>query len=223
MSTNIGYGYGGKGYFEFGRKEILELIGFKFISKNDALGRYKYEWKFVKKIFLSDGTYLNTIDGKSISYFSNAEYNNLSKIIKIPQDKKWLGEYAYWQLWEHIENSEIKNELFYSLGVKNIDTDNFMLDLIKTMKESNLELDDYLKKIDEENKVTSLVQKYIVNYRTYGKLLCDLRSLLYNFHPMSFSFEPFKVYLTPQCGEYEQHQVLLDKFSEINKTYISNE
>lgn len=223
MSTNIGYGYDGRGHLDFGNKDILELIGFKFISENKALGRYKYEWKFGKNIFLSDGSFLNTIDGKSIHYFSNNDYNNLTDYIKLPNDKLWIGDKAMWELWEFIDNYTIKNELFYSLGVKNMDTDKFMLDLIKSMKESNLELDDYLKKIDEENKVTSLVQKYIANYRIYGKLLCDLRTLLYNFHPMSFSFEPFKVHLTPQCGEYKQHQILLEKFSEINKSYIINE
>jgi hypothetical protein len=37
---------------------------------------------------------------------------------------------------------------------------------------------------------------------------------------MSGAFEPMQQYLTPQCGEYEQHQLILNKFVEINKTYL---
>jgi hypothetical protein len=31
------------------------------------------------------------------------------------------------------------------------------------------------------------------------------------------------LYLTPQCGEYDHHQILLDGFAKINKSYIYNE
>lgn len=226
MSTNVEYGYGGKGYFDFGDKEFLKLLGFEFIEEDKTLGRYKYKWKYKNKYFLSDGTYLNTIDGKSIHQFSKTDYGNLSKIIRIPKDKKWLGEKTYWQLWEYIENSEIKNNLFYPLGERQ-DTEmlDIMLHIIKEKKENNIELSDYLKEYDEKNRLENLniSQKYIKNYKKYGKLLCDLRTIIYNFYPISISFEPFVHYLTPQCGEYKKHQKILKKFTEINKTYIKND
>jgi hypothetical protein len=37
---------------------------------------------------------------------------------------------------------------------------------------------------------------------------------------MSGQFYPHILYLTPQCGEHAAHQKLLEKFAEINKSYV---
>jgi hypothetical protein len=41
-------------------------------------------------------------------------------------------------------------------------------------------------------------------------------------HAYSFSnyFKPYVLFVTPQCGEHETHQLFLDKFSEINRNII---
>jgi len=37
---------------------------------------------------------------------------------------------------------------------------------------------------------------------------------------MSGCFQPYILYLTPQCGERKHHQILLDKFAQINKSFL---
>lgn len=223
MSTNIENGYDGRGHLPFGNKSILELIGFKFIKEDISLGRYKYVWEFDNVEFFSDDTWLNCDKG-SVHNFTGT-YSSLSDYVTIPEEKKWIGDKATWELWEYIDDKSVKEQLFYSLGENYgyYESEKLMMEIALERTFNNIEISDYLKEIIKKDENKTLVKKYINDYKKYGKLLCDLRTMTYNFHPMSFSFEPYILYLTPQCGEYQKHQKLLDKFSEINKSYINNE
>jgi hypothetical protein len=60
-------------------------------------------------------------------------------------------------------------------------------------------------------------EKYVINLDKFGDGLAELVIVRHNLYPMSGCFNPYILYLTPQCGEYQSHQVLLEKFAEINK------
>lgn len=87
--------------------------------------------------------------------------------------------------------------------------------LIKMIKEKGQEVPEYLLK----RSVGSIGSKYLENLETFRDSLVHLMNIRSNLHAMSGYFAPFIVYLTPQSGEREQHQKLLNKFSEINKSY----
>lgn len=40
---------------------------------------------------------------------------------------------------------------------------------------------------------------------------------------MSGQFRPYTKFLTPQCGEKSDHQRILNKFAEINKSYLDEQ
>jgi len=73
------------------------------------------------------------------------------------------------------------------------------------------------------NKTTILHREYFKNLDTFGDKIVELSNIRKNLHCMSGRFYPRVLYLTPQCGEYENHQILLDKFAEINRSYIQTE
>ncbi|WP_231103323.1 hypothetical protein, partial [Streptobacillus moniliformis] len=68
-----------------------------------------------------------------------------------------------------------------------------------------------------------IITEYSKELRTYGKWFSEIITLASNLHIFSGDFAPYKLYLTPQCGEFAAHQKVLEKFAEINKTYIYNE
>jgi hypothetical protein len=70
-------------------------------------------------------------------------------------------------------------------------------------------------------KPSSIVMKYFNNLDVFGDRLAGISYLRNNMGVMSNHFKPYYEYITPQCGEYKQHQILLEKFAEINKKYIS--
>ena len=64
-------------------------------------------------------------------------------------------------------------------------------------------------------------KKYYLDLDRFGDRIVGLINIMHNIYPMSGRFAPHVLYLTPQCGEYKEHQVLLEKFAEINKTYVN--
>lgn len=74
--------------------------------------------------------------------------------------------------------------------------------------------------LPNEEEVETILDKYVNDFKTYGDLLCQLTSIRFNLHCMSHHFVPFVQYLTPQCGERQAHQAILDGFAAIHKEYL---
>jgi len=210
MSTNIQDGFGGKGQLDFGNPAILELIGFKRVgdtTEDDGCRdykRYNQKWELNGEFFFSDGNWLNHKDG-SVYELTGQEYNNLSDYVEIPQDKLWLKDKAMWELWEYLDKNKQAKELYWILG---LDRSYWIVKMFRD---------------PDKQDYNGIEYKYAEDVKSFGKGLCDLVTIRHNLHPMSSYFAPFVNYLTPQCGEFDQHQVILDKFAEINKTYIEPE
>lgn len=205
MSTYIQKGYGGRGDLDFGNKSIMELIGFKRVgeSKKEDCSQYKrfnQRWELGGKIFCSDGTWLYCGE-ESVYHLTGEEYSNLSDFVTIPEDKLWLKEKAMWEMWEILDKDKQAEQLLRIFGLER------SYWMMRSFGLSN-------------EKSNHIVHKYADDIKTFGKGMCELVTIRHNLHPMSGVFTPHQLYLTPQCGEYSQHQVILDKFAEINKTYI---
>ena len=185
------------GNLDFGKKEILTLLGFKYNGINNENTcfdpkRFNKEWEYQDQLFYSDGTWLHTSTGEAIYYFNDTTWSKVLKsYIDIPEDKMWIGEKTTPQMWRYTSEEFLKRELFYIIGI------------------------DYY-----ELAYRGIKGKYISNLEKFGDIMADLITLRRNIHSMSGYFVPYVLYLTPQCGEYEDHQLLLDKFAEINKSYV---
>jgi len=225
-----------KGDHDFGRKEILTLLGFEFVREDVTKKgnkcydptRYKYIWKYGEKEFQSDGSYLHC--GKELIY----NFKHLLNLIPdFPEDKKWIGEKAGHQIWEYLKPKTQQEKLSYILTGEHYSSMGSFLDdftdeqieqLLKVSDDETVSPDQVaaIKRTIEKTKKknSSLQKKYLADIKTFGQYLSDLVSMLQNFHPMSGHFAPYVNYLTPQCGEHRMHQTILEKFAEINKTYI---
>ena len=247
MSSFTGSGENGAGELEFGNPDILKLLGFKhngekINKKVEDSSRYNDEWELNGVKFYSDGTWLH--HPKGAIYTFNGEYNALSDYVKISEDKKWVSEKSMWQLWEHLEDAKAKEQLLWIIGrERNEDLfgfskeyTNILWDKLESLKEKGEEPDmqteegkkKYFLLMADAKKESELIPvkieaTYSKNFRKLGKLLCDLVTIRHNLHAMSGTFAPYILYLTPQCGEYKHHQVLLEKFAEINKSYIAED
>jgi hypothetical protein len=211
-----------KGYIHFGNPEFMTELGFEFIgidenNKSYDPKRFKYLWKHGNKQFLTDNwTMLNGIDNKaSYIMYVNPRYgdksNGLSTHITIPEHMSYIADKAGWQLWKYNKKHE-KYKNLRILGMSQYTYDYAYEELLK-LSGQNI----------EPKKYDTLLSKYQRDYETFADKIADLITVRHNLHPMSGTFEPYLLYLTPQCGEYEHHQVILDKFSEINQSYIEND
>lgn len=249
MSEYVHAGFGGGGGLDYGNKDILNLLGFNYIGENTNKKVYDYqrfnkEWELNGEKFYSDGTWL--CHPKGSVHTLNGKYSALSEYVKIPEDKLWVGQKIMWQLWEHLSDVNAKKQLLHIIGKRysSIYDDDEMdtsylpeaFQKLKDWEEKNKDLDISQ---EEKNKVfqkiiveakngvkkiekpKTIVDAYVNDFRKYAKLLCDLVTIRHNLYPMSGTFEPYILYLTPQCGEHKHHQVLLNKFAEINANNIS--
>lgn len=210
------------GGIDLGNPKILTMLGFTYIGENRNNKtydpkRYYHEWTKDNFTLYSDGNYIQT-ENKGNSIFrihGRGSYDTgLNKYVSIPQELDYIKDKYKWQLWRLVQ-SEDKYEdkvgelLFWIMGADISDYRYYSL------------LSRLSKGIGEPiaKKINSIVELYIDNVDKFGDRFADLVTLRHNLRPMSGAFEPMQQYLTPQCGEYKQHQLILNKFAEINKTY----
>lgn len=211
MSTTIGND--SKGHFDFGKKTLLELFGFTYNGKVDK-ECWKYEWEIQGKKFYSDGNSLQTEKGNFI-FTLDGEYNKLSSHIELTDNMIKYKDKSMWQLWEYMNEEDSKTTLLSLFGYRYDGLNRYLIDRLKERaKETGIPW------IEPELK--TLREKYFKYYLKFGNELCGLKTVRYNLYPMSSNFKPYVLYTTPQCGDFQNHQILLDKFSEINKQYNDN-
>jgi hypothetical protein len=213
LVSNRNKSYGGVGHHDLGNPDILKYLGFTFIGESEKNPvydpkRYKQIWTFADKTFYSDGTWLMT--AKDSIHNIKGYYSSLHKVVKVTEKQLELQNMYAWEMWPHFEDEIKIGELL--LGVMGLDR-------------GDLRHKKFMKRYavvgaDTEEKTETLSDKYIDDFKSFGDLLCQLTSIRFNLHCMSHHFAPFVQHLTPQCGEREAHQVILDGFAAINKEYI---
>lgn len=188
MSTYIHKGYGGQDSIDLGNEGILKLLGFEYVGHDDKETRYFQMWKYKNgEIFHSDGTWLH-----EEKYPSLYHYHQLKPILNLPDELDWVGEKTMADLWRYLDDEQQCEQLGWIFNKRY----NFL-------------------RRNETPK--TLVDKYFKKLEDFGDDMCGLISVRRNLHPMSGYFEPHILYLTPQCGDFDEHQKLLEKFAEINR------
>lgn len=204
-----------KGHLDLGTPEMMKLLGFELIMES-TIAFKNYEPKRFNKLykkgdveFFSDGKTLLKND-QYVYYVGKGGYssaNNIENYIELPEELNYLKNSTKRELWRLMNENDRIDNLIYILGSRN---DSMIL------KYNKLKLGS---KYSEE--LFHIL--YYKDFDSYGDRLVEMTNVSYNLHPMSGEFKPYEMYLTPQCGEFERHQKMLDKFAEINKTYIWNE
>lgn len=207
------------GDLEMGNKEILKLIGFEYVGEkldNPTYDpkRFKHHWTFQGKDFYSDGTWLH-FEKNGIHHFSGSYKSGaLTTYVDLPEDKLWLAKMTMTKLWKHLSRKSQIRHLTYILGV-----DGDILSMRDTFAkfEGTENMSDALKEILDRYKPKNetITDKIINNLDTFGDTLADLTTISRNLHPMSSQFHPYIPYLTPQCGEREEHLKIERAFCDI--------
>jgi hypothetical protein len=223
-----------KGHNDYGTPEMLELLGFELIEesktfKNYAPNRFnkKYSNKDGVEVY-SDGGTLLSISGQYLYDFGKGSESSIETYFKVDPKLDYLKNLGEHEAWRFLSSSSLNEKLGYVFGKRQIDMYdeeyfNDMLEIMEDMKARGDETSRLLKIIEEKRKPKTLVDEYFNDMDSFGDDLAKMVNVRHNLHCMSGAFRPFTQYLTPQCGEHEEHQILLDKFAEINKSYISND
>lgn len=200
------------GQHSYGKEEFLKFIGAKYIGNFPGMNkRYSHRWELNGLEFESDGSDSLELNGRSIWYYDpSAILENTPKsmhhILKLNSERLWnIYDEEYWA--EHY---------FWIIGVSGS-----TYAMIKRWQKIEEENPDF--KMKKDIKLTLLSEKYTANFKDFGDYFADLIIIRNNMYCFSQTFNPYVLYVTPQCGEFNQHQKILEKFAEINKSYIDEE
>jgi len=205
-----------KGHLDFGTEKMLKLLGFEFVRKDNTLNNYDPKrfnqlWKKGDVEMFSDGTTL-LAPGKSYVYhYGKVTESSIETYFDVPKELEYLKEKTSHEAWRLMTKHKALDHLGFILGSRH----DFSL-------RRSFTLESYIADMENTNVETILYKKYYADLETWGDRIVELVNLHNNLHPMSGDLVPHKLYLTPQCGEFREHQKILEKFAEINKSYCQD-
>ena len=195
-----------KGYNNYGTPKMLTDFGFHLVKgakiKNYDPSRFNQLWKKDYLELYSDGSTLLSQKDEYIYHFGKGKKNktSLEHYFDVPKEFDYLKGMMSHESWRTKSKVDALEELSFIIAPKY-----------------------YVNRISLTLADKKLFDKYCSNLNSFGDIMASLINVVRNLHPMSGQFSPHVLYLTPQCGEYSEHQKLLEKFAEINKSYISEE
>ncbi len=205
-----------KGYNDYGTPEMLKRFGFKFVEKRDTFDNYDPKrfnqlWKKGNLKMFSDGTTLLK-NNRYIYHYGKGDETSIETYFQVPKEMEYLKDLHAHEAWRDAALNSRKGHLSYIIGIQDYERDLLFAKLYDSMGKEN-----------PYAKPPTLAGLYLSNLEKFGDMLAQLINMRQNMRAMSGSFRPHTLYLTPQCGDYETHQKLLEKFCEINKSYIREE
>lgn len=217
-----------KGNHDYGTPEMLALLGFTEVEgaeiNNYDPKRFNKKYQRGDLFVYSDGRTMLSEKNHFIYYTNKGCQSSIETYMELPEELKYLKDKIGREVWRLMSVKKAKEQLGYVFGER------YSYDLEDRLEENLRELLEQLKKdgkeipqniLDMANKAKKPVhQQYFNNLEVFGDLLVGLTNVRSNMHPMSGRWYPHVLYLTPQCGEYKTHQILLEEFARINKSYI---
>jgi len=201
------------GSLSFGTPEMLTALGFTLLENskefpNYAPSRFNEKWdNGVVKVY-SDGTSILTMSNQPLFYFGKGCGYSIETHFEIPENLQHLKTKNKQEAWRVLNTTEQQQILGYVFG-----NSGYGLDISKSLL--------LLAGITVEPKTIS--DKYLHNLDAFGDRIAMLSNIRRNLHPMSGRLYPHVLHLTPQCGEYSNHQKILEAFTEINNSYVNDE
>jgi len=194
----------------YGNTELLKKIGAEYIGNfPEKDSRYCHFWNINDAEFKSDGQWLHTIRDTLIISLSDIQKHLSDEAIEI------LKKPSY-RLWNIYDDEYQAQHYFWIIG---IDGSTYVMNkYLREVMIENPNLNFKLHKTEGED--GTIAEKYTENFKIFGDYFADLCIIRDNLYCFSKTFEPYTQYITPQCGEFKSHQKILEKFLEINKSYI---
>lgn len=214
------------GDFDFGKRAILEKLGFEYVGQsNDP--RYVNLYKYKEHQFIADGTWGHFLleNGKQASCYNIADLKK-----HIPEiDISYFKDKEAQDLYELYSISDRFARLYAPLGYNRSLMS--MYDLRKRLIERDAEMSDEeaddiaFGGFGDNLKMTKMQKEYLQLFSNndFCQVLAELVRILKSCNSYSKQFEEYVLYRTPQCGEFEVHQRILDKFAEINREMFEEE
>lgn len=207
-----------RGYMDYGTPQMLELLGFTKVKgakiKNYDPKRFNQLWEKGKVKMYSDGNTLLTTSSRYVYHFGKGDETSIETYFEVPEELHYLKNLNETEAWRLLSPRKQKEQLGAAIGISRyaFDTEGLEEMLAQVAKDKGIEIPPKVP--------NTLEKKYMADLNTFGDALARLFNVRINLHPMSGQFHPNTLYLTPQCGEHERHQVILNRFAEINKSYI---
>lgn len=234
-----------------GYPKLLEYLGFEL--KEDKGYSERYNLKYVKdgKSIFSDGKYLKGqiyhIDNPPYK-----TEKTLANLFNLDQDKvaKLIGKNAF-ELDFVFSKKELLNlGLFTTFGLdrelvsntlsaksildvyklssfevdeEQLETLGLNKDLIESMKRISEDCYNITREYTDQNSILLLEDLILNHFEHFYPTLVSIKKLFNNLMVGTYFIKPYVSCRAPQGGEYRLNQIILEKFSEINKTYIYEE
>lgn len=218
------------GHHDYGTPEMLALLGFTLVEGAEITNydpkRFNKKYQRGDLFVYSDGRTMLSEKNRYIYYTDKGCESSLTTYMELPEELQYLKEKISREVWRIMSPKKSREQLGWVFGDRySYDLDDTLeeslQELIKSFAEEGKEMPDLLKeKLEKANKPKSIHKQYFDNLEAFGDLLVGMTNVRSNLHPMSGRWFPHVLYLTPQCGEYSQHQILLEAFAKINKSYI---
>lgn len=206
------------GDHDYGNPDLLKYLGGEYLGLDKSVDRYNKLWRINGIEFHSDDTWLQRDKNPIYSFDPSLLLDVLSE-----ENKHFLTQHKH-SLWRIYGKEYVAKNMFWIIGV---DGSHYHLTHFMDELEDKLDDETYEKlfpgKKRHYKELLTLQDKYTEYISTFGDYFADLLIMRGNMHCFSQAFNPYVQYLTPQCGEFKEHQQILEKFTEINKSYINNE
>ena len=199
-----------------GSRVFLETMGFRKLEIKSGKDRYTQVWEKDGMKINTDGQWIQIESGQGIYYLkdSYSRDTELSNYFNLNAEQLAFTDIYSFQ--ELMNEKEATKYLFPDIFGRYSDVDH----LLDRLRDSGIKGE--LKSIPDYLPKKFLLREYSENIMLLKKEFSQVGRIYRNLHCMSGTFRPHELYLTPQCGEHRAHQVLLEKFAEINKSYCDD-
>lgn len=242
-------GYGRTGDFDMGNPSFLKALGFEHIGKTKD-ERYSEHYRYTNGDTLvniqTDGTWCHLLNNEnSILYclndfkklgvdttkFDGKEEHNAFEIFDyktriqklgyiIGIDRTYVNELEMEKLYVELDE-DVRKQIEEK---KKKRTDELKEKLIKQYgdKLNDEQFDNIFIPVTKRGlSITHVYAKLIKDNNFICSSLADMVTLKHNMYCASTSWEPYILFITPQCGEHAIHQKMLEVFAKINKEIMA--
>lgn len=244
-------GFNRKGDFDMGNPSFLEALGFEYIGETkDA--RYTKHYRYTDGDTLvnvkSDGTWCrHLLNDENVSIYRISDFKKLGVDTSKFDDKEEQETFHIFDYktrirklgWvigierEYVHSIEMEEYMANLAEAVRKKMEDEKTERIQKMKDKIKEhFDKDFKEDDFENIFKPATKRGLGITHVYAKLIKDndficstlanMVTLKLNMYCASTSWEPYILYITPQFGEHQIHQKMLEAFAKINQDYITN-